>query len=74
MNDTPDASYYATPEQIQDAQRRYRTREIKKFIRQHKKEVQNAIVIELKQDLEDLDIKQEALLELGNLMVVGDEE
>ena len=68
MNETDDGSYYATPEQIHDAQRRYRTREIKRFLRKHKKDLQNAIVIELQKDLEDLDIKQEALFELGNLM------
>ncbi len=68
MNVTDDGSYYATPEQIHDAQRRYRTWEIKKFLQKHKKDLQNAIVIELKKDLKDLDIKQEALFELGNLM------
>ena len=68
LNETADGSYYATPEQIRDAQKRYRTREIKSLLRKHKKNLQNAVVIELKQDLEDLDIKQEALFELGNLM------
>ena len=67
MNDTPDGSYYATPEQIKEAQRKYRTREIKSFLRKHKKDLQNAIVIELQKDLEDLNIKPEALFELGNL-------
>ena len=68
MNETDDGNYYANAEQIRDAQKRYRTREIKKFLRAHKKNLQNAIVIELKKDLEDLGIKQEALFELGNLM------
>ena len=68
MNETDDGSYYANTEQIQDAQKRYRTREIKSFLRQYKKNLQNAIVIELKKDLKDLGIKQEALFELGNLM------
>lgn len=68
LNETATGSYYATPEQIEDAQKRYRTREIKNFLRNHKKNLQNAIVIELKKDLKDLDIKQEALFELGNLM------
>jgi hypothetical protein len=68
MNETADGSYYATPDQIRDAQRRYRTREIKKFLRNFKKDLQNAIVIELKSDLADLGIKQEALFQLGHLM------
>ncbi len=68
MNETDDGSYYATAEQIHDAQRRYRTREIKTFLKKHKKNLQNAIVIELKKDLDELDVKQEALFELGNLM------
>ena len=68
FNETDDGNYYANAQQIRDAQKRYRTREIKKFLRKHKKNVQNAIVIELRDDLTDLDIKQEALFELGNLM------
>jgi len=68
MNETQNGSYYATPEQIRDAQRRYRTREIKRFLRRHKKALQNAIIIELEQDLNDLGIQREALFELGNLM------
>ena len=68
MNETANGSYYATAEQIKDAQKRYRTREIKKFLRKHKKNLQNAIVIELERDLQDLGIHQEALFELGNLM------
>ena len=68
MNDTDDGSYYATAEQIHDAQKRYRTREIKRFLKKYKKNLQNAIVIELEKDLMDLEIKREALFELGNLM------
>lgn len=68
LNDTATGSYYATPEQIRHAQKMYRTREIKKFLRKHKKNLQNAIVIELGRDLKDLGILPEALFELGNLM------
>ena len=68
LNETATGSYYATAEQIEDAQKRYRTREMKKFLRTHKKDLQNAIVIELEKDLKDLDIRKEALFELGNLM------
>lgn len=67
MNETSNGSYYATEEEIQKAQRMYRTREIKKHIRQFKKDKQNAIVIELRRDLEDVGIKPEALFEVGNL-------
>ena len=68
LNERATGSYYATPEQIEDAQKRYRTREIKRFLMSYKKNLQNAIVIELEQDPKDLEIKQEALFELGNLM------
>jgi hypothetical protein len=67
MNETNNGSYYAEPEEIKTAQRRYRTREIKKFLRNFKKELQNAIVIELTRDLSDLGIQPEALFEVGNL-------
>ena len=68
MNETTTGTYFATPGQIEIAQRKYRTREIKKFLRQHKKNLQNAVIIELKKDLKDLGIKQEALFELGMLI------
>jgi uncharacterized protein YnzC (UPF0291/DUF896 family) len=67
MNDTRNGSYYATAEEIEKAQRRYRTREIKKYLQQLKKDVQNATVIELAGDLKDVGIEQEALFEFGNL-------
>ena len=43
---------HANKDEIISAQRRYRTRELKKYIKCHK----NAIVIELAQDLEDIDM------------------
>lgn len=67
MNETSNGSYYATPEEIRNAQRRYRTRQIKKFLRKFKKNEQNAIIIELKDDLSDLGIDPAALFELGDL-------
>ena len=70
MNETANGSYYAQPESIREAQKRYRTPKLKTFLRKHKKNLQNAIVIELKEDLESLDIKQEALFELGILMEI----
>ena len=68
MNTTPDSSYYATEEQVKDAQRQYRTRELKKRLKEFKKDIQNAIVIELTNDLKDLGIKPEALYLVGNLL------
>ena len=72
MNETDNGSYYAKPDSIREAQKRYRTRKLKTFLRKHKKNIQNAIIIELKDDLASLDIKQEALFELGNLMAAED--
>jgi protein-arginine kinase activator protein McsA len=40
---------------------------MKKFLRKEKKNIQNAIVIELTQDLLDIGIQPEALFEFGNL-------
>ena len=67
MNETANGSYYAEPQEIVNAQRRYRTRELRKYLQKFKKEIQNAIVIELERDLGDLDIKPAALFEFGNL-------
>lgn len=67
MNITPTSSYYANKNQIQEAQKQYRTRTLKKHLRSQKKDLQNAIIIELKQDLDDLGIRPEALFEFGNL-------
>jgi predicted TIM-barrel fold metal-dependent hydrolase len=68
MNETNNGSYYATDEEVKRAQCRYKTREIKKFLqKQGKKELQNAIVIELAKDLHDVGIQPDALFELGNL-------
>lgn len=63
MNLTLDGSYYATPEAIKDAQRRYRVKELKSFVRQYKtSKLQNAIVLELVSDLKALDIAPGAIL------------
>jgi hypothetical protein len=67
MNTTPDGSFYADEERVKEAQRQYRTRELKKYVRHFKKDKQNAIVIELTQDLQDVDVRPEALFEVGNL-------
>jgi hypothetical protein len=50
-------TYYASPEEIARAQRLCRTREIQICLRQHKKTLQNAIVIELVPDLNDIGIR-----------------
>ena len=65
MNETERGTYYATPEQLKRAQRRYRIRELKKFLRQFKQDVQNATVIELTRDLKDLGIDPAALFQVG---------
>ncbi|CAM9121551.1 unnamed protein product [Heterosigma akashiwo] len=67
MNETPNSTFYANPEQIANAQRRYRTVELKKTLQKFKKDLQNAIIIELAQDLHDVNIKPEALFEFGDL-------
>jgi len=71
MNLTPNGSYYASAEQIEDGQRRYRTKTLKKFLRMNfKKHVQNAIIIELASDLQDLKIDPNALYDFGVLAEV----
>ena len=65
MNETERGTYYATPEQLKRAQRRYRIRVLKKFLRQFKQDVQNATVIELTRDLKDLGIDPAALFQVG---------
>ncbi len=67
MNETNNGSYYATPEQVKIAQRKHRTRELKKFLQSLKKDVQNATVIELEEDLAFHGIEKAALFEFGNL-------
>lgn len=75
MNETKNVSYYANEELIKVAQRRFRAREIKKFLLQFKKDEQNATIIELKKDLYDLDIDPDSLFELGHELkeLQGDE-
>lgn len=67
MNETNNGSYYADAEQITSAQRRYRTRKLKSHLRTFKKNVQNAIIVELKKDLDDLSINPQALFEFGHI-------
>ena len=56
LNETSNGSYYATEGEIVNAQRRYRTRELRKHLAGFKKDLQNAVVIELGEELRDLDI------------------
>ena len=67
VNETNNGSYYATEDQIITAQRKHRTRELKKFLQPLKKDVQNATVLELERDLKDHGIEKAALFEFGNL-------
>ncbi|KAL7533872.1 hypothetical protein ACHAXR_005501 [Thalassiosira sp. AJA248-18] len=67
VNETNNGSYYATPEQIKVAQRKHRTRELKKFLQPLKKDVQNATILELEVDLQYHNIEKAALFEFGNL-------
>ncbi|KAL3900313.1 MAG: hypothetical protein SGARI_006268 [Bacillariaceae sp.] len=67
MNETANGSYHANPEQIERAQRRYKTIRLKKHLQSLKKALQNAIVVELTQDLQDVGIQPEALFAVGNL-------
>jgi ribosomal protein L37AE/L43A len=60
INETNNGSYFASNEEIARAQSR--------FLRQLKKDLQNAIVIELAQDLNDVGIQPDALFEIGNLI------
>ena len=66
-NETNNGSYYATPEQVKVAQRKHRTRELKKFLQPLKKDAQNATVLELEEDLKFHGIEKAALFEFGNL-------
>ncbi len=66
MNETRNGSYYANANEVKVAQRRYRTRELKKFLQKFKKEEQNATIIELQDDLKDLDIDPASLFEFGS--------
>lgn len=66
-NVTDNSSYYASEEQIRQWHKRFRTRNMKAFLQPYKKAVQNAIVIELTPDLQQLGIDPAALLDLGYL-------
>ena len=67
VNETNNGSFYATSDQIKVAQRKHRTRELKKFLQPLKKELQNATVLELEKDLIFHGIEKAALFEFGNL-------
>ena len=68
-NLTSNGSYYATATQIKEAQRRYRVKMLKRFLRsqEYKKQLQNAIIIELADDLNELAVDPAALFDFGNL-------
>ncbi len=68
-NLTRNGSYYADPSEIKEAQRRFRIKKLKRFLRSQKfkKPLQNAIIIELAQDLDDLQVDPAALFDFGNL-------
>ncbi len=66
MNETRNGSYFANEEEVKIAHRRYRTRQIKKFLTQFKKQEQNATIIELETDLKQLGIDPTSLIEVGN--------
>ncbi|CAL1140685.1 unnamed protein product [Cladocopium goreaui] len=68
-NLTTNGSYYATPEQIREGQRRFRVKQLKKFFeeKQMKQRIRNATIIELGRDLDDLGVEPAALFNFGNL-------
>ncbi|CAK9055241.1 Hypothetical protein SCF082_LOCUS30700 [Durusdinium trenchii] len=63
-NLTSNGSYYATADQIRDAQRRFRVKQLKKFFEEKKmkQRIRNATIIELGKDLEDLQVDPAALV------------
>lgn len=61
-------TYYANEDQVKHANRKYRIRELKMFLRKWKKDLQNATIIELTQDLEDLGIDRAALFQVDALV------
>ena len=68
-NMTANGSYYADATQIKEAQRRYRVKKLKQFLRTLKgREIQNAIIIELGPDLNDLGVDPAALFDFGVLI------
>jgi vancomycin permeability regulator SanA len=68
MNLTRNGSYYADPDIIKEAQKRYRIKKLKLFLRSgYKKNEQNAIIFELQADLKDMGIDPKALFDVGNL-------
>ena len=71
-NRTSNGSYYANAEQIDEAQRRLRIKSLKRFLRDYKKELQNAIVFELARDLASHGIDRGALLSVGDLMMADE--
>lgn len=68
-NLTSNGSYYATAEQIREAQRRFRVKQLKRFFEEKKmkQRIRNATIIELAKDLDDLKVDPAALFNFGNL-------
>lgn len=62
-NLSPDASYYATTDQVRRAQAQYRRNQLNKFLNQFKKELRNSIVLELGVDLADLGLDANAFID-----------
>eukprot|EP00468_Gymnochlora_sp_CCMP2014_P006482 CAMPEP_0167753752 /NCGR_PEP_ID=MMETSP0110_2-20121227/7889_1 /TAXON_ID=629695 /ORGANISM="Gymnochlora sp., Strain CCMP2014" /LENGTH=190 /DNA_ID=CAMNT_0007639555 /DNA_START=1164 /DNA_END=1733 /DNA_ORIENTATION=- len=66
-NLTPDGNFYCSDDSmLKEGRQRYRTRTLKKYLMQLKKNVRNATVIEIKRELSDLNISPEALYEFGS--------
>jgi len=75
LNLTPDSNFYCNDQNlVKEGQKRYRIQTLKKYLMLMKKDLRNATVIELKQDLEDLGIMMEALFEFGNALLPGADE
>lgn len=67
FNTTDNSSYYASEVEIKHAQRRFRIKRMKEFLAPLRKEIQNATVLELTKDLNDVNIDPAALLDFGNM-------
>jgi len=67
LNHTPDGNYFLSEEALPAAHSRYRVKVLKKFLDPKKKDLQNAIVMELAVDLRQLNIDPHGLFDFGNL-------
>jgi len=61
MNDNK--THWANPDELRKGQTKYGTTKLKEVLRRHKKADQDAALLELQKDLEDLGIHRETLLE-----------